>query len=73
MKVQTSATVNRGQLVLDHPLSLPDQARVHVTVELNENWRARYQAGLEQFLALVRDRQVRAGVRFTREELHERG
>lgn len=30
MRMQTSGTVNRGQLVLDEPLRLPDQARVQM-------------------------------------------
>jgi hypothetical protein len=68
-----SGTVNQGQLVLDEPLRLPDQARVQVTVESTEDWRTRYRSGLEQFLALIRERPIRAGVRFTREELPERG
>ena len=73
MRMQTSGTVNRGQLVLDEPLWLPDQARVQVTVELSVEWRERYRSGLEQFLALIRERPIRAEGRFTREELHERG
>lgn len=73
MRMQTSGTVNRGQLLLDEPLRLPDQSRVQVTVELSADWRERYRSGLERFLTLIRERPIRAGVRFTREELHERG
>ena len=73
MRMQTSGTVNRGQLLLDEPLRLPDQSRAQVTVELNADWRERYRSGLERFLMLIRERPIRAGVRFTREELHERG
>lgn len=73
MKTQTTATVNQGQLELDEPLDLPDQSRVQVTIELNEEWRSRYRAGLERFKKLIRERPINAGVRFTREELHERG
>ncbi len=73
MKLQSSATVTHGQLVLDQPLSLPDESRVRVTVEIEQDWRARYRAGLDQFLSLNRERPINAGIRFTREELHERG
>lgn len=73
MKTQTTGTVNHGQLELDQPLDLPDQSRVQVTVELNEDWRSRYRAGLDRFKKLIRERPIRASVRFTREELHERG
>lgn len=73
MRTQTTATVNHGQLELDEPLNLPDRSRVQVTVELNEDWRSRYQAGLARFKKLIRERPIHVGVRFTREELHERG
>ena len=73
MKTQTTGTVNHGRLELDQPLDLPDQARVQVTIELNEDWRRRYRSGLERFKKLIRERPIHAGVQFTREELHERG
>ena len=73
MRTQTTATVNQGQLQLDEPLNLPDHSRVHVTVELHQDRRSRYIAGLEQLRRLIRDTPIRAGIRFTRDELHERG
>lgn len=73
MRTQTTGTVNQGQLELDEPLDLPNQSRVQVTVELNEDWRTRYRSGLEEFKRLIRERPIYAGIRFTREELHERG
>lgn len=73
MKTQTTATVKDGQLELDEPLNLPDQSRVEVTVELREDWRARYQAGMERLRTLIREQPIHAGIRFTRDELHERG
>ncbi len=75
MKVQTSATVNRGQLVLNQPLPLPNGARVQVTVEaqVEDDWRARYRAGLDELLRLNRDRPLMGGIYFTREELYDRG
>ena len=72
MRTQIGATVNHGQLELDKPLKLPDQSRVQVTVELREDWRARYRAGLDELRRLNQEQPIRAGVRFTRDELHER-
>jgi hypothetical protein len=72
MKVQTSATVNQGQLILDEPLPLPNDSRVQVTVEADEDWRARYRAGLDELLRLNRERPIKAGIRFSREELYDR-
>jgi len=72
MRTHTTATVNHGQLELDEPLSLPDQSRVQVTVELREDWRTRYLAGLEQLRKLIAEQPICAGVRFTRDELHDR-
>lgn len=73
MRTHTTATVNHGQLELDEPLNLPDQSRVQVTVELRDDWRARYLSGLERLRLLIEEQPIRAGVRFTRDELHERG
>ena len=72
MRTQTTATVNHGQLQLDEPLNLPDQARVQVTVELREDWRAKFLAGLQRLQQLIQEQPIRAGIRFTRDELHER-
>lgn len=73
MKVQTSATVNHGQLVLDEALLIPDESRVQVTVEVLDDRPARSRAGLDRFLKVIQERQVHAGIKFTREQLHERG
>lgn len=72
MRTHTTATVNHGQLDLDEPLKLPDHSRVRVTIESREDWRSRYVSGLEQLRRLIREQPIRAGVRFTRDELHER-
>ena len=73
MRMQTSGTVNRGQLLLDEPLQFPDQARVQVTIVLNDERRARYRSGLERFLTLIRERPIRSWVRFTRDAMRECG
>ncbi|MBX3439033.1 MAG: hypothetical protein KF861_16200 [Planctomycetaceae bacterium] len=72
MKTQTSGTVDRGQVLLDEPVHLPDQTRVQVTIELKEDWRLRYRSGLDHFLKRIREKPIHAGVHFRREELHER-
>jgi hypothetical protein len=73
MRTQLTATVNQGRLELDQPLNFPNQSRVQVTVELREDWRTRYLAGLEQLRRLIKEQPIQAGRRFSRDELHERG
>ena len=73
MKTDLTATVIGGSLELDAPLALPDKSRVRVTVEwlteTNEGW----QTALTALDRLRRERPIRAqGLRFTRDELHER-
>jgi hypothetical protein len=72
MRTHTTGTVNHGQIELDEPLDIPDQSRVQVTVELREDWRSRYLDGVERLRKLIREQPIRAGVHFTRDELHER-
>jgi hypothetical protein len=73
MLTETTATVMDGRLELDRPLDLPDQSRVRVAVEPLENWKARFNAGLEAWKALCEAHPIHAGGRrYTREELHER-
>lgn len=72
MRTQITATVNHGQLELDKPLNLPDQARVQVTVELRDDWRPKFLVGMQRLQQLIQEQPIRAGVRFTRDELHER-
>jgi hypothetical protein len=76
MTTQTTGTVMNGQLQLDSPLPLPDRSRVNVTVEVSkaqESWRQRMQQGLQALEKLKAERPIGSGgVRFTREQLHER-
>ena len=62
-----------GTIQLDQPVDLPNHSRVMVQFQAMEDWRERMQRGLKAW------REYRAqhptgsgGVRFTREELHER-
>lgn len=72
MRTHCTGTVAGGQVLLDEPLQFPDRSRVRVTVESTADWRARYRAGLERFLQRIRERPIYGGIRYTREELHER-
>jgi len=72
MRTELTGTILGGTLKLDQPLSLPDQSRVRVTIQpvvSNEGWRQ----ALESLDRLRRDRPIRSGgLRYTRDELHER-
>jgi hypothetical protein len=73
MKTETTATVLDGALELDAPLELPNRSRVRVAVEPLENWRARFEAGLNEWKAYCEQHPVHSGRQhFTRDELHER-
>ena len=50
---QTTGTVVHGGLQLDHPLELPDQSRVRVAVEGEEDWRSSFNAGLQMLRKLA--------------------
>lgn len=73
MSMDVTATVLGGALKLDQPLPLPDQSRVRVTIQpvfTNEAWREAL-AALER---LRHDQPIHSGgLRYTRDELHDRG
>jgi hypothetical protein len=73
MRTDLTATVIDGTLKLDEPLPWPDDSRVRVTIESigdsNQDWFG----ALEALDRLRRERPIRAGgLRFTRDQLHER-
>ena len=73
MKTETTGTVVGGALQLDERLDLPDNSRVRVAVQPLEEWRTRFQNGLNAWKQLRQDRPVNSGGRhYTRDELHER-
>jgi hypothetical protein len=77
MTTQATGTVIDGQLQLDRPLPLPNQSRVTVTVQsaidVPADWRERMTQGLAAMEKLKADHPIGSGgLRFTRDELHER-
>jgi len=74
MTTQVTATVVDGVFKPDQPLPLPNQTRVKLTVEPIEDWSpAKAIAAWEALTARLRERPIHGGgVRYTRDELHER-
>ena len=74
MTTQMTATVVGGMLKPDQPLSLADQTRVRLTIEPVEAWsRDKALAALESIQARIEKHPIDGGgVRYTRDELHER-
>jgi len=74
MTTQVEATFSNGVLRPDQPLPFADQARVRLTIEPVEEWsRAKALAALESIQARLQERPIHGGgVRYTRDELHER-
>jgi hypothetical protein len=77
MTTHTTGTVIDGQLQLDHPLTLPNESRVAVTVQpaadIPADWQERFSKGLEAMQKLKAEHPIGSGgLRLTREELHER-
>ena len=74
MTTRVDATLTNGVLKPDHPLPLPDQTRVRLTVEPIEEWSPeKARAAWEALLARLKERPINSGgVRYTRDELHER-
>jgi len=69
-----SATWTGGTFKPDEAVPLPDQTRVRLTVEPLEEWSPeRAKAALAALLKLIRERPINGGgVRYTRDQLHER-
>ncbi len=74
MTTRVTATVVGGLLKPDESLSLPDQARVQLTIEPIEEWSPeKALAAWEALLARLKERPLNfGGQRYTRDELHER-
>lgn len=77
MTTHATGMVIDGQLQLDQPLSLPSRSRVTVTVQsvidVPADWRERMTRGLAAMQKLKAEHPIGSGgVRFTRDELHER-
>ena len=73
MTTETSGAVINGQLQLDQPIALPNASRVKVTIELEANRSDDYLKNLDAWKQLAKQRPIGSGgVKFTREQLHER-
>ncbi|MGE5194675.1 MAG: hypothetical protein ACM3U2_19455 [Deltaproteobacteria bacterium] len=74
MATRMTATVVNGMLKPDESLPLPDQTRVNVTIEpIEERSAAAATTAWEALKAQLRKRPLHfGGVRYTRDELHER-
>jgi len=73
MITQTTAIVRDGVLHPDAPLELPDETRVRVTIEPVVMDQESRLAALKRLQQLIKDRPINSGgLRYTREELHER-
>ena len=76
MTTQVMATVVDGELKLDKPLELPNDARVKVVLEVEETAEARRERrdrAFEGLLKLSREQPIHSGgLHFTRDQLHER-
>jgi len=72
MNTNLTGVVVGGELKLDQPLLLPDQSRVRVTIQSdvsNEGWRQ----ALESLRRLAQQQPISSGgLRYSRDELHER-
>lgn len=67
------ATVVSGELKLDAPLPLPDNCRVAVTIEVQQQDQHDARTAFEAWRQYVEAHPVNSGgLRYTREELHER-
>lgn len=74
MSTRIDATLINGVLKPDQPVPLPDQSRVRLTIEPIEEWSAaKAMAAWQRILARLEERPIHGGgVRYTRDELHER-
>jgi hypothetical protein len=73
MVVKTTGIVVDGAIQLDQPLELPNHSPVNVTLEPIEMAPNKAKLAWEATKARLRERPIHGGgMRFTRDELHER-
>jgi hypothetical protein len=73
MKTTFTGTVVNGALKLDQRVELADESRVFVTVVAVEDTQRRWGEALEALERLRREHPIDSGgLRYTRDELHER-
>jgi hypothetical protein len=74
MKNSFSGIIFGGGVQLDERVELADQCRVHVTIIPVDQWRCRWSEALAALDELRAKHLIRpGGLKFTRDELHERG
>jgi predicted DNA-binding antitoxin AbrB/MazE fold protein len=74
MTNQVHATLTNGMLKPDEPIPLPDQTRVRLTIEPIETWSPeKAREAWEAIQARLKERPIDGGgVKYSRDELHER-
>jgi hypothetical protein len=74
MTTQVTATVVNGMLKPDEALPLAEQSRVRLTIEPIDDWSPeKARAAWESLLAFLKEHPIDSGgLRYTRDELHER-
>ena len=76
MTTQVMATVVDGELKLDQPLELPNDCRVKIVVEVEpsaERRREKSRRGIAELLEFIHKHPINSGgLRYTRDQLHER-
>ncbi|MGH7202591.1 MAG: hypothetical protein ACREJB_18435 [Planctomycetaceae bacterium] len=73
MKAEVTATLIDDMLKLDHPIELPNHSRVRVIVEPVSETNVSWKSAMEAFKRLCEEHPIHSGgLRYTREELHER-
>ena len=73
MSTQITGTIVGGRLELDGPIALPDQSRVNVVISPQPDQSAHRVEAFERWRKHIQEHPIDSGgMRFTREELHER-
>jgi hypothetical protein len=73
MKTSFSGTIIGGSVQLDERVELADDCRVHVTIIPVDKWKSRWAKSLAALDQLRAEHPISSGgMRFTREQLHER-
>jgi hypothetical protein len=74
MKTSFSGTILNGNVQLDERVELADKSRVHVTIIPVDEWRKGWNQALAALDRLKVTNPIRSGgLKFTRDQLHERG
>jgi hypothetical protein len=73
METQVMGTLIDGVVRLDEQVDIPNNSRVRVGLQTLDEAKNRYNEGLENWIQLCKDHPINSGgLKYTREELHER-